>query len=158
MRDFATAAAAAAMAALLLGGGPAIGQNNASLPPPTAPPPGLKTAATVLSRSEIQGILGKDVHSTVGEDMGRIVDVLVDKQGQARAVVIDFGGFLGVGSRKIAVDRNALHFSPGEKPESVSLDFTRDQLKAAPEFKENSPVVVVSAGGTAQPMPELGPF
>ena len=44
--------------------------------------------------------------------MGRIVDVLVDRSGQVRAAIIDFGGFLGVGSRKIAVDWNALHFPP----------------------------------------------
>ena len=44
--------------------------------------------------------------------MGRIVDVLVDRRGQVRAAIIDFGGFLGVGSRKIAVDWSALHFPP----------------------------------------------
>jgi hypothetical protein len=154
MRDLVKAAAVSGLAAMLvIRPLPARAQSNAALPPP-----GLKTAATVLGKSEIQGILGKDVHSTVGEDMGRIVDVLVDKQGQARAVVIDFGGFLGLGSRKIAVDWTALHFSPGEKPESVTLDLTRDQLKAAPEFKENSPVVVLSASGATQPLPELGPF
>src|SRR6266849_2785320 len=37
-------------------------------------------------------------------------DVLVDRSGIVRAAVIDFGGFLGVGSRKIVVDWNALHF------------------------------------------------
>jgi hypothetical protein len=48
--------------------------------------------------------------------MGRIVDVVVDRTGQVRAAVIDLGGFLGVGSRKIAVDWNALSFPPpGEK-------------------------------------------
>ncbi|SRR5258708_1273729 len=157
---------ALAVAALLLLATPAIpaaqesSENNAALPATATPVPlpGLKAAATVLNRSEIQGILGKDVHSSVGEEMGRIVDVLVDKAGQARAVVIDFGGFLGVGSRKIAVDWNALHFTPGEKPESVTLDLTKDQVKAAPEFKENNPVVVLSASGNAQPMPDLGPF
>jgi hypothetical protein len=140
---------------------PAQDQNNAALPPPAipaGPPPGQKAQATVWGKSEIQGILGKDVHSTVGEDMGRIVDVLVDRSGQARAVIIDFGGFLGVGSRKIAVDWNALHFSPGTKPESVSLDLTKDQVRAAPEFKENTPVVVLSASGGTQPVPDLGPF
>ena len=42
--------------------------------------------------------------------MGRIVDVIVDRAGTVRAAVIDFGGFLGVGSRKIVVDWSALHF------------------------------------------------
>jgi hypothetical protein len=36
--------------------------------------------------------------------MGRVVNVVVDQSGQVRAAIIDFGGFLGVGNRKIAVD------------------------------------------------------
>ena len=55
-------------------------------------------------------MLGRDVRSPTDEDMGRIVDVIVDRAGAVRAAVIDFGGFLGVGSRKIVVDWNALHF------------------------------------------------
>ena len=67
-------------------------------------------AVTVLNNHEVEGILGREVRSTADENMGRIVDVLVDRSGQVRAAIIDFGGFLGVGSRKIAVDWNALHF------------------------------------------------
>ena len=40
--------------------------------------------------------------------MGRIVDVIVNRSGQVRAAIIDFGGFLGVGSRKVAVEWSAL--------------------------------------------------
>ena len=54
--------------------------------------------------------------SATNENMGRIVDVLVDPNGQVRAAIIDFGGFLGVGSRKIAVEWGALHFPPPGKP------------------------------------------
>ncbi len=43
-------------------------------------------------------ILGKDVVSATGEKMGPIVDVLFDGTGKPRAAVIDFGGFLGVGT------------------------------------------------------------
>ena len=39
-----------------------------------------------------------------GEDLGMITDLIVDRAGRPRAVVIDFGGFLGAGSRKVAVD------------------------------------------------------
>ena len=49
--------------------------------------------------------------------MGRIVDVIVDRTGTVRAAVIDFGGFLGVGSRKIVVDWSALHFGTGQRQE-----------------------------------------
>ena len=53
--------------------------------------------------------------------MGRIVDVLVDGQGMARAAIIDFGGFLGVGSRKIAVAWQALHFVPPARSATASF-------------------------------------
>src|ERR1044071_9571523 len=55
-------------------------------------------SVTVLDTQEVQGILGREVRSLADENMGRIVDVLVDGKGMARAAIIDFGGFLGVGS------------------------------------------------------------
>src|SRR6202043_2959923 len=69
-------------------------------------------SVTVLNNHEVEGILGRQVLSAADEDMGRIVDVIVDRSGRVRAAIIDFGGFLGVGSRKIAVDWKALHFVP----------------------------------------------
>src|ERR1700692_956972 len=71
-----------------------------------APPP----SVTIIGASEARGVLGRAVRSPADEDMGRIVDVIVDRQGTVRAAVIDFGVFLGVGSRKIVVDWSALHF------------------------------------------------
>src|SRR5262249_26014803 len=110
---------------------------------PVDAPPLLSADAKVLAKNEIQGILRQKGLSGTGQDMGQIVNVIVDHAGQPRAVVIDFGGFLGVGSRKIAVDWNALHFAPEGKTDQVTLDLTPDQLKSAPEYQEGKPVVVV---------------
>jgi hypothetical protein len=132
--------------------------------PPSQPPakpqdaPTVQPSAVVVEKQEVQTILGKGVRSSAGEDMGRLVDVVVDRQGQARAAVIDFGGFLGVGSRKIAVDWKALHFSPGDpQGNTITLALTRDQVKAAPEYKDGGPVVILSALGDLQPMPAINP-
>ncbi len=110
---------------------------------------------TVLNKHEVEGILGREVRSATNENMGRIVDVLVDPNGQVRAAIIDFGGFLGVGSRKIAVDWGALHFPPPGKSDAfVSLELTRDQVKAAPQYQDGKPVVVLGALGKLEPLPE----
>ena len=80
-----------------------------------------------------------------GKDIGRLVDVLVGDQGQPQAAVIDFGGFMGVGNRKIAVEWSALHFAPSDAKHPITLDLTQDQIKAAPEYKDvtkPAPVVV----------------
>jgi hypothetical protein len=72
-----------------------------------------------------------------------------------RAAIIDFGGFLGVGSRKIAVDWGALHFPPPTPPNAkITLDLTREQVKAAPEYQEGKPVVVLGSLGKLEPLPE----
>jgi hypothetical protein len=108
----------------------------------------------ILESHELQGILGKEVRSATDENMGRIVDVVVDRTGQVHAAVIDFGGFLGVGSRKIAVDWAALRFPrPGDKAGHVTLEFTRDQVKAGPEYHDGKPVVVLGAQGRLEPLP-----
>ncbi|MGH6973821.1 MAG: PRC-barrel domain-containing protein [Stellaceae bacterium] len=113
-------------------------------------PVGAPTA--VLPKDKAQAILGKPVVSPKGEAMGRIVDVIVDKAGTTRAAVIDFGGFLGVGSRQIAVDWAALNFSPAGQPERITLNLTRDQLKSAPQYEKGKPVVVLEESGHTQPL------
>jgi hypothetical protein len=98
-------------------------------------------------RDNLFRILGKEVVSAKGEDMGRIVDVLFDEKGEPHAAVIDFGGFLGVGTRKIAISWNALRFDLGEKKNVIALDLGREQLKAAPEYKyaeSDKPIPVVA--------------
>jgi hypothetical protein len=114
-----------------------------------APPP----SVTIIGARDAHGVLGRDVRSPADEDMGRIVDVIVDRAGMVRAAVIDFGGFLGVGSRKIVVDWNALHFGRiANKSDSITLELTKDQVTAAPEYKEDTPIVVLGASGTLQPL------
>jgi hypothetical protein len=135
-------------------------QNDANAPPPSqqkstpspaAPPP--PPSVTIIGARDAHGVLGRDVRSPTDEDMGHIVDVIVDRVGMVRAAVIDFGGFLGVGSRRIAVDWNALHFGRiANKSDSITLELTKDQVTAAPEYKEDTPIVVLGASGTLQPL------
>ncbi|KRP99406.1 PRC-barrel domain-containing protein [Bradyrhizobium sp. IC3069] len=118
-------------------------------PKDAAPPP----SVTIIGASEAHGVLGRDVRSAAGEDMGRIVDVIVDRTGHVRAAAIDFGGFLGVGSRKIVVDWNALRFGKiANKKDSITLELTKAQVAAAPEYKEDTPIVVLGASGSLQPL------
>jgi sporulation protein YlmC with PRC-barrel domain len=122
-----------------------------SAAPPSNPSPG--TPAVVLDDQEVSTILGKSVRSNAGEDMGRIVDIIVSHDGQVRAAIIDFGGFLGIGMRKIAVDWRALNFAPAGKPGSITVDLTRNQVRLAPEYKRGEPVVVVSSASPERATP-----
>jgi hypothetical protein len=144
---FATFAAAASWAETA--------QQQDTNPPAAAPAP--PPSVTIIGARDAHGVLGRDVRSPTDEDMGRIVDVIVDRSGSVRAAVIDFGGFLGVGSRKIVVDWNALHFGQvANKSDSITLELTKDQVTAAPEYKEDTPIVVLGASGSLQPL-QFGP-
>lgn len=119
-------------------------------PAPSASAPVLPTGtpATVLDTQDYEGVLGKGVRSSTGEDMGRIIDIILDKDGRPRAAIIDFGGFLGVGSRKIAVDWRSMRFTPDGKPSRLILQLSRNQVRVSPEYKPGEPIVVL---GPASP-------
>jgi hypothetical protein len=124
--------------------------SNPAAAPKEAMPP---ASVTIIGAADAHGVLGRDVRSPADEDMGRIADVIVDRGGSVRAAVIDFGGFLGVGSRKIVVDWNALHFGRiANKSDSITLELTKEQVTAAPEYKEDTPIVVLGASGSLQPL------
>jgi len=149
--------ALAVILALTMAVSTAFAADNAesSPPAPNSAPPPATPEVTILNKHEVQGVLGREVRSATDENMGRIVDVLVDQAGEVRAAIIDFGGFLGVGSRRIAVEWNALHFPEPDKPGShIALELTRNQVKAAPEYQEGKPVVVLGALGKIEPLPE----
>lgn len=105
--------------------------------------------ATVVDGEQLESVLGIEALSSTGDNMGRIDDIIVDRSGEVRAAIIDFGGFLGVGSRKIAVDWRSLHFDP-KKAGAVVVNLTKDQLRVAPVYKAAEPVVMIG-GPSAKP-------
>jgi hypothetical protein len=111
-------------------------------PASVEPEPPAATAVVNAEVGRIDGpltsILGKNVYSPKGEDLGRVVDLLADPDGRVRVAIIDFGGFLGVGTRRIAVDWPLLHFFPTDKDKPLILTVTREKLQSAPEYKDST--------------------
>jgi hypothetical protein len=105
--------------------------------------------------TEVVAILGQPVAGPDGKTIGRLIDVLVNQDGHPTAAVIDFGGFMGVGARRIAVRWDVLHFAPGAVKAPITLDWTIDQIKAAPEYANPAKPapVVISAPKPAAPQP-----
>jgi hypothetical protein len=118
-----------------------------------APPPGAAVDARVGEiGNPVMSILGKKVQGAKGEDLGRVVDVLADASGRVRVAIIDFGGFLGVGTRRIAVDWPLLRFGPGSGDQPLILDLSREKLQSAPEYKDSSrPRVLMPTPAAAPP-------
>jgi hypothetical protein len=121
---------------------------------PPAPAATTETPAVIVDNNQAQTLLGRPVRSAKGEDLGRVVDVIVDRGGVVQAAIIDFGGFLGVGTRKIAVDWHILHFPDSGPPDKLIADLPRDQLRKAPVYKEGEPIVIM---GRTVPAPAVPP-
>jgi PRC-barrel domain protein len=93
--------------------------------------------------TKLQSLLGREL-KTRDEDPGRIIDILCDSDGQVHAAVVELGGFLGIGMRRIAVHWSALRFDAADpKRPRLILEVARDELRSAPEYKPGEPVEVL---------------
>jgi hypothetical protein len=118
--------------------------------PATAPAPLPAAAREQIPLGAALPLLGRDVKGPSGQVVAQVVNVLVDGSGRPLAAVLDYGGFMGVGRRRIAVAWRALRFAPDEGQEgAITLGLTRDQLKDFPEAKKGEPAVVAAPAAAA---------
>jgi sporulation protein YlmC with PRC-barrel domain len=86
-------------------------------------------------RVEVRGdwVLGARVLTPDGARIGYIEDMIIDKEdGSVNAAIISVGGFLGIGSKEIAVDWSELELNYDAN--DVRLGITIEQAEAAPEY------------------------
>lgn len=81
-------------------------------------------------------IIGKSAYGAKGESIGSINDLLINSKGQVEAAIVDVGGFLGMGQHTVAVKWDQMKITPSDSRVTVSM--TKDQLKAAPEYKKSA--------------------
>ena len=104
----------------------------ASAQTPTTATDRANAASNTISSSALQGdwraskVVGLSVYNDNNENLGSINDLIMDKGGNIKAVVLGVGGFLGMGAHLVAVPL--------------------DQIKFI-----NEPVVYIGAGGTGAP-------
>jgi len=80
---------------------------------------------------------GTDVIGTDDKKIGDVSDILFDKEGKIEAFIISVGGFLGVGSKDVALAPNAFTVVKGKEGESdkLKLAMSTDELKQAQNFE-----------------------
>jgi sporulation protein YlmC with PRC-barrel domain len=80
-------------------------------------------------------LIGATVRNEQREAVGKIEDVYVDNSGAIKTVVVAVGGFLGVGAKDVAVKWSDLKFSRDDKSIVIVTSWTKESLKAMPDFK-----------------------
>ena len=89
-------------------------------------------AATLLAASEIKG---STVKNRQREEIGDIDEVLIEPDsGRVRFAILSVGGFLGLGSTRVAVPWSAFEISREGGRITYMLDATRERLEKAPRM------------------------
>ena len=84
-----------------------------------------------------ENVVGLDVYNGQNNDIGKIHDIILDKDNAVTGYILSVGGFLGMGTHYVAVDPGALNitYDSNQKTWRAAMNATKDQLKSAPEFK-----------------------
>ena len=99
----------------------------------------------------------QSVYDTKQSKIGSVDDVLLDKQGKVTALIVGVGGFLGVGEKDVAVPFAAVKAEKKDGKWYLTLDETKDSLKAATGYKydrDNTTWIVDNSDKTTGTAPE----
>lgn len=77
----------------------------------------------------------QSVYDPSDSKIGEIMDVLLSPDGHATALIVGVGGFLGAGEKDVAVPFAAVKHTMKNQKIYLTMDTTKEALKAAPGFK-----------------------
>ncbi|BCG77975.1 PRC-barrel domain-containing protein [Mesorhizobium sp. 113-3-3] len=133
-----TLLATTALATLIATG--AFAQTATTPAPADAPAVQEPAVAAPVQRAEgsiVTNIIGESVYNGTGDDaenIGKVTDVVFDKDGMAKSVVIGVGGFLGVGAKNVAFDYDKLQWAEKNGDRWLVAQTSKDELTAHAEF------------------------
>jgi sporulation protein YlmC with PRC-barrel domain len=94
-------------------------------------------AAMGVPLARVSELVGKNVLGADGQDAGEIRNLLIDRAGNVRGAVVEWGGFLGIGERQAVVPIERIQLATGTN-ERARLSMTREQLEALPRYDRNN--------------------
>jgi len=89
-------------------------------------------------------LLDSTVQDKTGAKVGRVVDVLLDKQAQPQAIVFDVGNSIGPDRHNIAAVWSAVRLVTKDKSLQLQMDLTDAQIKAAPPYASDQAARVIA--------------
>ena len=82
-------------------------------------------------------VVGLDIYNSENDDIGKVQDIAFDASKKVTGYILSVGGFLGMGTRYVTVNPDALmvSYDAQNKVWKATMNATKDELKSAPEFK-----------------------
>lgn len=81
-----------------------------------------------------EDFLDREIVNEQGEEVGEVVDLMVDGNNHITKVVADIGGFLGIGESRVAIDIEDITVEEGSGDLLVMMD--QSSLEALPTYEE----------------------
>lgn len=95
--------------------------------------------------ASVEQLMDRTVVGSDGEKIGKVTDVILGPDGQAQLLVVQSGGFLGIGGKDIAVDLGLAQFQAGEDTIKVQ-DLTQASVRDMPEFQYDDSMTSLNRG------------
>ncbi len=93
--------------------------------------------------------IGSPIHNASGEKIGDVKDVLFDRSGRIRTVVIGVGGFLGLGEKRVAVPYEVVTYTAEDGGRRIVVPLTKEALQNAPAYKVSEKTTMEKVSETA---------
>ena len=134
--------------------------------PSTDAPAATSTGSYITQQSPDQvsanTYIGQSVYNGANESIGKVSDLIMQKNGGIVAAVVGVGGFLGIGAKNVAVPISNISIAQNtDGTVKLTTSESADTLKSAPEFKtlamqssessSSTPATTAPAGGTTAP-------
>ena len=101
-------------------------------------------------------MLGQEVFGPDNQSIGEVSDLVLEKDGKTRAGIVDVGGFLGVGEKKIAIPFDQIQVTKeGDQPQ-LTVAMTREELEQATAWEEPATDMAATEQPAADPPPAPG--
>jgi hypothetical protein len=80
-------------------------------------------------------LVGVAVYDSANEKIGAISNLVIDQSGTIQAIVIGVGGFLGVGTKDIAVSLNKMTIIREDGGDKAIAQLSKPEIELAPSFQ-----------------------
>ena len=115
---------------------PVMNKSQTGVPSTTGAAGSTAQSGTMDSQLAEQGekLVGKDLYGANNEKVGEVDNVVMGPDNKANSVLVDIGGFLGMGAKTVAIPVAQLR---AEGDRLVAQNLTKEQAKNMQEYKKS---------------------
>jgi sporulation protein YlmC with PRC-barrel domain len=95
---------------------------------------GSAAQARQADQSRASQMIGQNVDNASGQEIGQVVDLVLDPTGQVAGVIIHVAAPVGVGDKNVAVPMKDIHAGKGQQAH-MTVDRSKDQLQQASNYR-----------------------